>query len=96
MGQHRYAVISALGQERIPIRVEQFVRRQEVMLWPGVASGLFTPSAALKVFDACFIDEAQPPASTMTAGSGAREQHQGEPHEELEASSEQVGPGTPG
>ncbi|MCE9662757.1 hypothetical protein LY622_04825 [Halomonas sp. M5N1S17] len=53
-GQHRYAVISALGEPCIDIRVEHFIRREEVMLWPGVVSGLFTPTAALKVFDACF------------------------------------------
>jgi hypothetical protein len=53
-GQHRYAVISALGNPCIPIRVEQIVRRQDVELWPGVVSGIFEPAAALKVFDNCF------------------------------------------
>jgi hypothetical protein len=99
-GQHRYAVMSALGHERIPIRVEQFVRRQEVMLWPGVAAGLFTPSAALKVFDDCFIeddrfiDKSQPEA--VMTGQEPQQQSQGVSHDELEASSEQVGPGAPG
>ncbi|MCE8038672.1 hypothetical protein [Halomonas sp. MCCC 1A11062] len=99
VGQHRYAVMSALGQERIPIRVEQFVRRQEVMLWPGVASGLFTPSTALKVFDDCFIEhdrfieKSQPEA--VTTDREPPQQSQGESHDELEASSEQVGPGAP-
>ncbi|WP_147270440.1 hypothetical protein [Halomonas sp. DQ26W] len=54
VGQHRYAVISALGKPLIDIRVESFVGREEVMLWLGVVSGLFTPAAALEVFDACF------------------------------------------
>lgn len=100
VGQHRYAVISALGEPRIPIRVEQFVRRQDVMLWPGVASGLYTPSAALKVFDHCFIEDdrfiekSQPEA--VTTDREPPQQSQGESHDELEASSEQVGPGTPG
>lgn len=57
-GQHRYAVVTALEKEFITIRVEQFVRREEVALWPQVASGLFEPAAALKIFDALF--DAQP------------------------------------
>ncbi|MGR2738771.1 hypothetical protein ACUY1T_10000 [Billgrantia sp. Q4P2] len=88
VGQHRYAVISALGYSRIPIRVEYFVRRQDVMFWPGVSSGLFKPSAALKVFDDCFIERTATPA--LATGIDAR-QHQEGTHDEMEANSEQIG-----
>jgi hypothetical protein len=64
-GQHRFAVISALGGSRITIRVEQFIRRQDVALWPRVASGLFEPAAALKVFDDSF---GAPPTDPGLAG----------------------------
>ncbi|WP_346795497.1 hypothetical protein R5M92_08570 [Halomonas sp. Bachu 37] len=50
-GQHRYAVISALGNSRITIRAESFIRREDVSLWPPVIAGVFTPELALKIFD---------------------------------------------
>ncbi len=53
-GQHRYAVISGLSANNVTIRVGQIIRRQEVTHWPWVVAGLFSLSAALKVFDACF------------------------------------------
>ncbi|MFQ3789816.1 hypothetical protein [Halomonas sp. A29] len=89
VGQHRYAVISALGNARVPIRVEHFVRRQDVMLWPGVSSGLFKPSAALKVFDDCFIERTAPPA--LMTGSDERRYQEG-PRDEMGENVEQVIP----
>jgi len=50
-GQHRAAVISAMGYERVPIRVWQVVERKDVNLWPNVQSGLYTEKTALKIFD---------------------------------------------
>lgn len=53
-GQHRYIVLSALGYDRIPIRVTQFIWRRDVLHWPNVVRGIFTPEAALSVFDRSF------------------------------------------
>ena len=55
-GQHRAAVASSLGMDRIPIRLfpmvsSVLIRRDEVLSWPHVCSGLFTPEQALAVFD---------------------------------------------
>ncbi|WP_372372540.1 hypothetical protein ACDI10_10400 [Vreelandella venusta] len=55
-GQHRYAVISALGAPRAVIRVERFIRREDVALWPTVTSGFFSQETALKIFDNYFFD----------------------------------------
>ncbi|WP_147273784.1 hypothetical protein [Vreelandella rituensis] len=66
-GQHRYAVISALGASRITIRVEQFIRREEVTFWPAVVSGVFTQDIALKIFDDYFAPHSitPPPKKTV-------------------------------
>lgn len=53
-GQHRYAVISALGAPRATIRVERFIRREDVALWPTVTLGLFSQETALEIFDNYF------------------------------------------
>jgi len=55
-GKHRFAVLSALGFERIPIANRarwsaMFVRRSEVDFWPNVRNGLFSRDEALDVFD---------------------------------------------
>jgi hypothetical protein len=51
-GRHRLAVMSALGADRVPVSVSAVVRRDEAEIWPQVAAGIFTPEAALGVFDA--------------------------------------------
>ncbi len=50
-GQHRAAVISAMGYNDITIRVWQVVERKDVDLWPNVQSGLYSKEMALKIFD---------------------------------------------
>lgn len=58
-GQHRAAVLAALGFEKIPVSVRKIIRREDVDFWPQVQSGLFTRSQALLVFDRLFA--AKPP-----------------------------------
>jgi hypothetical protein len=53
-GEHRAAVLSALGYKQIPARILQVVNREDIGVWPGVTSGVFTRDAALKVFDLVF------------------------------------------
>lgn len=50
-GGHRAAVASALGIERIPMRVSTLVRRDEAAIWPQVVSGVYDEATALRVFD---------------------------------------------
>lgn len=53
-GEHRVAVLAALGWAVIPIRISQIVRREEVKVWPNVRSGVFSEEIALKIFDNYF------------------------------------------
>lgn len=48
---HRVAVASAARIGRLPVAVDEVVRREEVDLWPNVAGGTFTRRSALKIFD---------------------------------------------
>jgi hypothetical protein len=51
-GQHRIAVLGALGRRSAPIWVLPHpVRRSQVATWPGVRAGVFTRDQALAVFD---------------------------------------------
>jgi hypothetical protein len=54
-GQHRVAVLSALGFKEIPIRVEAIVCRDEVDVWPHVLAGNYSRKMALRVFDNIFF-----------------------------------------
>lgn len=56
-GQHRAAVISALGYNQVPIRVWQVIERKDVKIWPGVQSGIYSEKAALKIFDNIFYNK---------------------------------------
>lgn len=53
-GHHRVSVLSALGFQEVPIRVETIVCRDEVDVWPQVLAGNYTREMALKVFDNMF------------------------------------------
>ena len=53
-GQHRACVLSALGYKKIPIRIVNLIRRNEVKYWPNVVSGLYKIDEALDVFDMVF------------------------------------------
>ncbi len=53
-GQHRAAVISAMGYKCVPIRVWQIVERKDAHLWPNVQSGLYSIESALKIFEKIF------------------------------------------
>jgi hypothetical protein len=53
-GQHRVAVLSALGYREFPIRVESIVCRDEVDFWPQVLAGNYSREMALRVFDNIF------------------------------------------
>lgn len=50
-GFHRAAVCSALGYQTLPVRVWRVIFRRDVDIWPGVANGLYSRTAALEVFD---------------------------------------------
>lgn len=53
-GHHRVAVLSALGYDKFPVRINLVIRRDEAEYWPHVVSGLYTRPQALKVFDRIF------------------------------------------
>jgi hypothetical protein len=60
-GKHRVTVLLALGWSKIPVELGHRkapgpIRREEVADWPNVRSGLYTPEAALRLFDANFED----------------------------------------
>ena len=59
-GQHRAAVLSALGFKNIPLCVIKVVNRDDVDVWPNVVSGVFSRSVALRLFD-CVFEGALPP-----------------------------------
>ncbi|MBE0488169.1 MAG: hypothetical protein IBX53_03740 [Halomonas sp.] len=54
-GQHRAAVISALGFSSVPVRVGSVVCRDEVDVWPQVLAGNYSRKIALQVFDNIFV-----------------------------------------
>lgn len=61
-GQHRAAVLAALGFDKIPVHVRQIIRREEAAFWPNVLSGLYSEKKALTIFDAMFHAEIPPVA----------------------------------
>lgn len=52
--QHRASVLSALGWEKVPLRVTKVIRRQDAEFWPNVLNSTYTKSEALAVFDMVF------------------------------------------
>jgi hypothetical protein len=50
-GQHRFAVLIALGYVKIPVRVISVVHRKDSSIFPNVLSGLYTENEALRIFD---------------------------------------------
>lgn len=53
-GYHRAAVIAALGNKTVPIRINLVIRRDEADFWPQVITGTYTKEEALKIFDNIF------------------------------------------
>lgn len=53
-GQHRFAVMASIGIDVLPIRVDSFVRGNEVEHWTGVVSGIYSSRTAMKLFDRFF------------------------------------------
>ena len=53
-GNHRIAIVSALGYKEIPVMAKSVVFRRDVDIWPNVLSGLYTRAGALKYFDNLF------------------------------------------
>lgn len=53
-GQHRAAVLSALGHEVAPVRVSNIIWVDEAVSWPWVVSGEYSLDDALAVFDRVF------------------------------------------
>ena len=53
-GQHRAAVLSALGVDQIPVRLSGLVRVNDVLAWPQVINGLYTANQALHIFNMVF------------------------------------------
>jgi hypothetical protein len=71
-GHHRTAALAALGYETAPVYVmRQVFRRDEVSSWPGVASGAFTPEAALAIFDMAFEGRSDPWPGCVLPGTGS-------------------------
>ncbi|MBL0407450.1 hypothetical protein JKG68_26385 [Microvirga aerilata] len=63
-GQHRVAVLAALGCDTAPVRIySPHIRRSEVEYWPNVRSKLFSVEQALEIFDRIY-DGRQPPISS--------------------------------
>lgn len=50
-GNHRAALMAALGMDRIPLRVSLVVRDEDALYWPGVKQRIFTEAEALAIFD---------------------------------------------
>lgn len=59
-GQHRSAILAALGWKKLPVKIIKIVYRREVEYWPGVISGFYSIEAALMVFDRIFNAETPP------------------------------------
>ena len=53
-GHHPVAAGVVLGHKHLPARPKMLVRKEEVRLWPHVASGLWSEAEALKYFDHLF------------------------------------------
>jgi len=53
-GEHRAAMLAALGHTSIPVRVIQIIQREDVDYWPGVINNTYTKQAALETFDLIF------------------------------------------
>lgn len=53
-GNHRIAIVSALGYKEVPVLAKSLVFRRDVDIWPNVLSGLYTRTGALKYFDNLF------------------------------------------
>ncbi len=54
-GQHRAAVLAALGETSLPLRLTTAcVNREDVARWPNVRRGIFTVPLALRIFDRVF------------------------------------------
>jgi hypothetical protein len=53
-GQHRTAVMDAMGAEHVPARRRHVVDRDHAADWPNVRSGLWTLAEALRYFDHLF------------------------------------------
>ncbi|SEP61413.1 hypothetical protein SAMN05421693_10243 [Ectothiorhodospira magna] len=73
-GQHRAAVLAALGYDRIPIRIMLnetigMVHREDFQQWPHVRDQLYTPEQALSVFDNML--EGNPPDGAKEAANRA-------------------------
>lgn len=54
-GQHRAAVLVALGHKTLPVRLTaSIINRSDVAHWPNVRRGIFSEPLALSVFDRIF------------------------------------------
>lgn len=54
-GQHRAAVLTALGRAKLPVRLTPAtVNRADAAHWPNVRRGIFSTRQALQVFDRVF------------------------------------------
>lgn len=71
-GDHRAAVLSALGYEQIPVRLTRLVRRSDVGIWPNVTSGVYDEQSALELFDR-LLEGALPPVVDDWANRGRKE-----------------------
>jgi hypothetical protein len=61
-GQHRAAVLAALGFEHIPVIVLRTLRFDEVPYWPKVRGGLLGRGEAMEVFERLFDGHPPPKA----------------------------------
>jgi hypothetical protein len=56
-GQHRAAILSSLGIERIPVRIGNVIRRSELKYAPLVISNVYSLKEAERVFDNVFLQK---------------------------------------
>ena len=58
-GQHRAAILGALGYQSTPIRIWKIVREEDVMIWPAVIKGYYSVGQAIQIFNNIFDADVQ-------------------------------------
>ncbi|MCW8196672.1 hypothetical protein F6455_17915 [Proteobacteria bacterium 005FR1] len=77
-GQHRIAVMAALGEEHIPISINKLVHVSEIHHWPQVYRGIWSADEARAYIDHLFHFDAKAWASSMGLCKRASSPEQGE------------------
>lgn len=77
-GQHRIAVMAALGERHIPVTINKVVRVSEIDHWPQVYRGVWSAEEAQVYIDHLFHFDAKSWAQSMGLGKQALTSLQGE------------------